>query len=496
MKLHLWLTLSLLLPASFTVAQSHPDLPGDFLSKGFHADRRIALRNSLPPNSVAVFFANPVRNRAADVEYLYHPDPDFYYLTGYREPHAVLFIFKEKQKAANGSLYDEIIFVQPRNVIREMWNGRRLGDVRTKEHLGLQQAFNNSEFRKYAVDFSSFDQILFFDFKNDVRNDAADSSDLYDLIEEFKVKVNYPSENQNLLVREPEKNNLNVTALPKIMNNLRGIKLPEEISLLRKAVAISCMGQIEVMKAMKPGLSEREIQGIHEFVFKKYQAEDLGYPSIVGGGHNGCILHYQENYKPAISPRELVLMDLGAEYRGYTADITRTIPANGKFSAEQKMIYDLVLKAQEEARKICKPGTPFSELKKVTDEVINRGLRELGIIKSETEKHFYYPHGCCHHIGLDVHDRGNYDKLEQNMVFTIEPGIYIPDNAACDKKWWGIAVRIEDDFLVTATGCEHLSQMAPRTTEEIEKLMAQPSALDDFVLPELPVDETTQDRKP
>jgi Xaa-Pro aminopeptidase len=191
-----------------------------------------------------------------------------------------------------------------------------------------------------------------------------------------------------------------------------------------------------------------------------------------------------------------VLMDLGAEYRGYTADITRTIPANGKFSAEQKMIYDLVLKAQEEARKICKPGTPFSELKKVTDEVINRGLRELGIIKSETEKHFYYPHGCCHHIGLDVHDRGNYDKLEQNMVFTIEPGIYIPDNAACDKKWWGIAVRIEDDFLVTATGCEHLSQMAPRTTEEIEKLMAQPSALDDFVLPELPVDETTQDRKP
>lgn len=478
-------TLIILLSASTLLAQAPEDLPKDFLKKEFHLERRNLLRQNLPPNSVAVFFANPVRNRAADVDYIYHQDPDFYYLTGYREPNAVLFIFKEKQKAANGTLYDEIIFVQPRNVIREMWNGRRLGDTRAKEQLGLQQAFNNTEFKKYSVDFSSFDEILFFDFKNDVRDAVNDSSDLYDLIREFKVKVNYPGEGRNELTREPEKNNINLTGLATIMNNLRGIKTPEEISLLRKAVAISCMGQVEVMKAMKPGLSEREIQGIHEFVFRKYQAEDLGYPSIVGGGHNGCILHYQENYKPAIDPKELVLMDLGAEYRGYTADITRTIPASGKFSPEQKLIYDLVLKAQEEAMKICKPGTQFSDLKKATADVVNKGLRELGIIKSESEPHFYYPHGCCHHIGLDVHDRGNYDKLSENMVFTIEPGIYIPENAKCDKKWWGIAVRIEDDFLVTSTGCEHLSSLAPRETKEIELMMTQPSALDDFILPDL-----------
>jgi Xaa-Pro aminopeptidase len=477
--------LALLFP-TLVIAQDQI-APTDFLTKDFHAERRILLRKNLPPNSVAVFFANPVRNRAADVDYIYHQDPDFYYLTGYREPNAALFIFKDKQKASNGSMYDEILFVQPRNVIREMWNGRRLGDVRAKEQLGLQQAFNNSEFKNYSVDFSKFDQILFFEFHDDVRDAENDSSDLYDLIQEFKVKVNYPDKGKTSIAREPAKNNLNVTELDKIMDNMRGIKTPQELSLLRKAVAISCMGQVEVMKAMKPGLSEREIQGIHEFVFKKYQAEDLGYPSIVGGGHNGCILHYQENYKPAISTKELVLMDLGAEYRGYTADITRTIPANGKFSPEQKQIYNLVLQAQEQAMKMCKPGVDFNDLKNVTKDVVNKGLKELGLIKTETETHIYYPHGCCHHIGLDVHDRGNYDKLQENMVITIEPGIYIPENSKCDKKWWGIAVRIEDDFLVNANGCELLSALAPRNANEIELLIAQPSALDDFILPDLEI---------
>jgi Xaa-Pro aminopeptidase len=144
-----------------------------------------------------------------------------------------------------------------------------------------------------------------------------------------------------------------------------------------------------------------------------------------------------------------------------------------------------VLKAQEEAMKICKPGTPFRDLYLATSNVINKGLKELGIIQNETDKHRYYPHGCCHHIGLDVHDRGPYEKLEENMVITIEPGIYIPDDAACDKKWWGIAVRIEDDFLVTKDGNEHLSVSAPRTVKDIEAMMKLPSALDDFILPDL-----------
>jgi Xaa-Pro aminopeptidase len=364
-----------------------------------------------------------------------------------------------------------------------MWTGRRLGDEGTKLKLGFENAFNNKEFKKYNIDFSKFSEVLFFDFKNDVRDNPRDSSDLYSLIEQFKMKANYPSKDKLAVKSEPVKNNLNTKALNEIMASLRGIKTTEELEMIRKAVSISCMGQREVMKAMKPGMSEREIQGIHEFVFKKYQAEDLGYPSIVGAGHNGCILHYIDNYKPNITSKEMILMDLGAEYRGYTADITRTIPVSGKFSPEQKQIYELVLAAQEEAMKVTKAGATFQELTLATRKVVNKGLADLGIIKSEDERHLYYPHGCCHHIGLDVHDNGEYDMLRENMVITIEPGIYIPENANCDKRWWGIAVRIEDDYLITKNGYEHLSISAPRKVEEVEALMKQPSALDDFILP-------------
>ena len=461
------------------------DLPSDFLNKEFHKDRRQKLREKLPANSVGVFFANPVRNRANDVDYFYHQDPDFYYLTGYKEGDAVLFVFKDKQTANNGTAYDEIIFVRPRNMLKETWTGRRLGDAGVKEQLGLNQAFNNTEFKKYNVDFTKFDQVLFFDFKNDIRNDETDSADLYDLVEQFKAKANYNRQKGLAVPGEPQKNNLNVTALNSIMNDLRSVKTKEEMALMRKAIKISCAGQVEVMKAMKPGMSEREVQGIQEFVFKKYQAEELGYPSIVGGGHNGCILHYEENYKPAIANTDLVLMDIGAEYHGYTADITRTIPANGKFSPEQKIIYDLVLKAQEETIKACRPGTNLRALNALSKTIINKGLKDLGIIPEITTNHNYYPHGVGHYLGLDVHDRGDYSDLQENMVITVEPGIYINEGSKCDKKWWGIAVRIEDDILITKTGYELLSDSAPRTTEEIEKLMKLPSALDDFILPDL-----------
>lgn len=482
MKLILSVFFSFIIIPGFS---QNPNMPNDFLSKDWHKERREILRKKLPENSVAVFFANPVRNRANDVDYVYHQDPDFYYLTGYKEPNAVLLVFKDNQAAANGSSYNEIIFIQPKNEQAEMWTGRRLGESGAKTMLGFSQAYNNTEFKRYNVDFKKFNEILFFDFQNDVRNDPRDSSDLYDLIVQFKVKANYPTEASLSIQKEVTKNNLNTSGLTKIMDDLRGIKTKEELDLLRKTVQISCMGQNEVMKAIKPGMSEREIQGIHEFVFKKYQAEDLGYPSIVGAGNNGCILHYIDNYQPEISSKEMILMDLGAEYHGYTADITRTIPINGKFSPEQKAVYDIVLAAQEEAMKICKPGTSFAALTQATRTIVNKGLKELGIITDENERHMYYPHGCCHHIGLDVHDRGNYSVLQENMVITIEPGIYIPEGSKCDKKWWGIAVRIEDDYLITKDGYDHLSKTSPRKTEDIEALMAQPSALDGFILPEL-----------
>lgn len=470
----------------FAVQAQNPDLPSDFLSKDFHRQRREQLRLKLPPNSVAVFFAAAVRNRSNDVDYEFHQDADFYYLTGYKEPHSVLLIFKDKQAAPGGAKYDEIIFVQMRNAERESWDGRRLGEEGVKRVWGFEFAFGNKEFKRYNIDFSIFDKVLFYDFMNDVRDNPLDSSDLADLIVQFKQKAGYPDASQIAVKKEPEKSNLDTRSLGGIMSQLRGIKTPDEIQLIRKAALVSCQAQVEVMKAMRPGMSELEVQGIHEYVFKKYQAEDVGYPSIVGSGHNGCILHYEENYRPSIETKDLILMDLGAEYRGYTADITRTIPINGKFSPEQKQIYELVLKAQEEAMKICKPGTTFADLGNATSVVIDQGLKDLGIIQ-QGEKHRFYPHGCCHHIGLDVHDKGEYNQLQEGMAITIEPGIYIPENSKCDPKWWGIAVRIEDDYLLTKDGYDHLSVLAPRKVEDIEATMKLPSPLDSFILPELPI---------
>ncbi len=470
--------------ASLVFKGTGQNLPSDFLKKEFHIERRGLVREKMPKNSVAVFFANPVRNRSNDVDFIYHQDPNFYYLTGYTEPHAVLLLFKEEQKSPEGDGFKEIIFIQPRDEMKEMWNGRRLGITGVQEKLALNQVFNNTDFKEYNIDFSKFDKVLFYDFENDVRNEPGDG-DLYDLIAWFKEKANYPSEKS--LEVEPVAQNLDTKTLDGIMKDLRGIKTPEEIELLRKAVDISCIAQAEVMKAMRPGMSEFEVQGLHEFIFKKYQAEYEGYPSIVGAGNNGCILHYIENYKPEITSTEMILMDLGAEYHGYTADVTRTIPVDGKFSKEEKAIYDLVYKAQQAAIEACKPGV---NIRKDLDQaiarrIINEGLVQLGIIDSIDQKHLYYPHGLGHHIGLDVHDKGNYEKLEPDMAITIEPGIYIPENAPCDKKWWGIAVRIEDDVLITDTGYELLSDKAPRKSEEIEALMKQPSPFDNFTLPSL-----------
>jgi len=465
--------------------------PDDFLTPEFHQAKREELRKIMPPNSVAVLFANPIRSRSNDGLYKYHPDPNFYYLTGHREPHAVLLIFKDKQMV-NKIEFNEIIFVRQHDALKELYDGERLGKEGAREKLKFKVTYEGPEFENFNLDFSKFDKVLFYDFFNDVR-DTNEPGDLYKLIEQFKQKVGYKDKKLNVAI-EPEKNNIDVVTLDALMKKLRGIKSPEEIELLRKAVNISTVGQLEVMKFIKPGMSEMQIHGLHEFIHKSYTAEDQGYQSIVGAGHNGCVLHYRESQKPAVEDGELILMDVGAQYHGYTADITRTIPVNGKFSKEQKLIYDLVYKAQTAAWGICKEGTTFDALKKVTEDVINDGLVELKLYKSTkpedtidpvTGRNRYNPHGCCHHIGLDVHDKGEYDILKEGMVITIEPGIYIRNGSPADQKWWNIPVRIEDDFLVKKDGCELLSTMAPRKSAEIETVMNESSGLQNLQLPNI-----------
>lgn len=526
------------------VGYTQDGTPTDYLSKDFHKDRRDALRSKMPKNSVAVFFANPIRNRANDVDYIYHQDPNFYYLTGYREPNAVLLIFSDKQVSATGDKFDEVLYVQERNARAEQWNGKRLGVEGAQEKLGFKMAFNGKEFLDANIYFKNFDNV-FIDgkFKDDYR-ETNDEADIFSLIKNFKIRSGYNPGNYLSNIKKyvyaqiknaPENNKANVIAsikryesrfkeikedsiiqsflksddkmvlkdakkritlalqpqsnidinfVPSQMATLREVKSKEELKLLTKAVRISAVGQVEVMKAMKPNMSETELQGIHEFVYKKYGAEYEGYPSIVGAGNNGCILHYIENNRMSVG-NDLVLMDLGAEYRGYTADVTRTIPANGKFSPEQKAIYDLVYEAQEAGIAKYVIGESMQAPNMEARKVVNAGLVKLGIIKSIDERHDYFPHGTSHHIGLDVHDPGNYRNFEENMVVTMEPGIYIPIGSPCDKKWWGIGVRIEDDILVTKKGPVNLSGDAPRKSDEIEKMMAKPSVLDAFILPDL-----------
>jgi Xaa-Pro aminopeptidase len=238
------------------------------------------------------------------------------------------------------------------------------------------------------------------------------------------------------------------------------------------------------MKALRPDMSELEIQGLHEYVHKRYGSEEVGYGSIVGAGENGCILHYMENSRTRIG-NNLLLMDVGASYHGYSSDVTRTIPARGKFSQEERSIYQLVYDAQEAALKTLKDGSTWSVASKAASDVIATGLLKLGIIKKKEEVRKYYPHGLGHHIGLDVHDKSEYGPLKKDMVITIEPGIYIKPDSDCDKKWWGIAVRIEDDALITENGYELLSAFSPRSIEDIEKMMAEKTVIDNYKLPAL-----------
>lgn len=464
------IVLTLLLLGFLMSSNAQENLPTDYLPASFHKERRAAFRELMPANSVAVVFSYPERNFSNDVDYIYHQNPDMYYLTGYKEPNAVLLLFKEMQGLGD-SAYNEVLFVRERDAARELWTGRRLGTEGTKTKLGFTWVYNAKDFKNFPIDYTVFDKVIFDNIPTDIRENTS-GYDLSGLLKTFKEKS------------VGAKNDTNAALFDKITNTLREIKTPEELVLMRKSVRLSSIAHNEVIKAITTTMSENEADGIHAYIHRKYGAETDGYPSIVGAGANGCILHYGENNNTKID-NQLLLMDVGSEYHGYSADVTRTVPANGKFTPEQKAIYQLVYEAQEEVFKICKEGTPFADLNKKAKEVLLKGLINLGIIKEEKELRLYYPHGCSHYLGLDVHDKGNYGILKANMVITVEPGIYIPANSNCDKKWWNIAVRIEDDLVIQKDSYELLSGDAPRKWDDIEKTAAQKSKFNEMNLPKL-----------
>jgi Xaa-Pro aminopeptidase len=437
-------------------AQSDSLYDIDWLSASFHKARREALREKMASKSVAVIFANAERNRSNDVDFQYSQDPDFYYLTGLIEPNAVLLLFKESQ-TIDSITANEIIYVQPRSPRDESWTGKRLGIDGVKKQLGFEHSYINIEFADLNLDFKKFDKIYHAPQNNDVRDDKTDSGDLYSLIKIFNEKTkDLPSKDYFTFYS--------------FMSDLREIKLPEELTQLRKAIDITCVSHLDLMKKLESNMTEYQAQAIVEYGFKYNGSEYVGYPSIVGSGENSCILHYITNRKN-LTKNDIMVVDAGAEYHGYTADVTRTLPISGKFSEEQKQIYNLVLKAQLAGIDACKEGNLFRAPHNAAADVIKKGLMDLGITSSPNEFMKYFFHGTSHYLGLDVHDVGNYARLKANEVITVEPGIYIPENSSCDKKWWNIGVRIEDDVLITTGAPDVLSGKLPKTVEEIEKLM-------------------------
>lgn len=460
-KLQLLVFIFLFTESSF--AQQKTEYPNDYLSPSFHAGRRAAFREKMAPNTVGVFFAAQVRNRSNDVDFQYSQNKNFFYFTGFDEPNAMLLIFKEPQTIL-GKTANEFLFVQPRDPLKELWTGKILGAERAPQKLGIEHVFTYTQFDGNTLSVSRFDSVYSL-YKTE------------EILSTTKRVVDPLSKMAGIidsLIASSGKKLAGNTGL--LMRTLRHSKTPEEIEMIQKAVSISCEGHNEVMKAVKPGMTEYQAQAIMEYSFKKDGSEYPGYPCINGSGDNSCILHYETNQR-LMQAGELLLSDCAAEYHGYTADVTRTIPVNGKFSPEQKIIYELVLEAADSAMAECRPGIPFRQPHNVAVRVIARGLIKLGIIKNESEVRKYFPHSTSHHLGLDVHDWG-LQTLDEGVVLTIEPGIYIPEGSNCDKKWWSIGVRIEDDVLITKDGRKNLSAAAPRTVAEVEKMMKEKSRFD------------------
>jgi Xaa-Pro aminopeptidase len=455
-KIYLYIVAIGILPFMLA-AQQMQNYPQDYLSPAFHAGRREAFKASMSDKGVAVFFASQVRVRNDDVDYQYAQNKNFYYFTGLQEPNAVLLLFKRPVTLLNKT-GTEFIFVQKRDPQKEMWTGRILGEAGVQARYELQNVFANDQFTANTLDLSSIDSVYSL-YRNE------------EIFTKYKRRLDPLTRMATILdsAIEASKKPLAMRSMLNTLRSLRGIKQPEEIAIMRKAANISSLGHREVMKAIKPGIKEYQAQAIMEYHFKSSGSEYAGYPSIVGAAENACVLHYTTNLKQ-INDGELLLSDCAAEYHGYTADVTRTIPANGKFSKEQKLIYDLVLKAQDAGIQMCKSGIAHDQVDVASREVIYEGLVKLGIVSKKQDARQYFPHGTSHHVGLDVHDLGPRILLP-GVIVTVEPGIYIPAGSKCDKKWWDIGVRIEDDILITETGNENLSAGSPRSTVEIEKLI-------------------------
>ena len=427
--------------------------------------RRRALMGKLGKNSIALLSAAPQRTRSNDTEYPYRQDSDFYYLTGFTEDDAVLALIPGRKQG------EVVMFCQPKDKTKELWTGILTGPEQAKSRLLVDEAYPIGMIDEILPGLMDGCETLYYCMEREPAFDKRISGWVKNVRSRTRMGAKAP---QQLILLDP------------LLHEMRLFKSKAEIALMQRAADISARAHKRAMLAAREGRHEYHLEAelVHEFMMSGSRAP--AYNSIVAAGANACILHYIENRDP-LRNGDLVLIDAGCEYEYYAADITRTFPVSGQFSAEQKALYDIVLKAQLEAIAVTRPGVPWDEPHHVTVRVITHGLIDLGLLKGDADRLIadgayrdFYMHRAGHWLGIDVHDAGSYldrDKprrLEPGMVTTVEPGIYVsPDNKKVAKKWRGIGIRIEDDVLVTKTGNKVLTDGVPKTTEAIEALMAQ-----------------------
>ena len=420
------------------------------LPKEEFGERRTRVFAQMQPNSALLLFSEIEKRRNNDCSYPFRQDSYFWYLTGFNEPNAALLLLKTEQAEK------AIIFLRPRDPLLETWNGRRLGIEHAPQQLNVNEAYSIEEF----------------------------ATVLPKILKNLTALYHVPEIHTwgDKLLTESAVSFGEIFDWRPMLSEMRLIKSPNEIRLMQQAGQITALGHIKAMQTTRPNRFEYEIESdiLHEF--NRHCARFPSYNSIVAGGNNACILHYTENDRP-LNDGDLVLIDAGCEFAMYAGDITRTFPVNGKFSQPQREIYELVLKAQKRAIELLVPG---NSIKQANDEVIRiktQGLVDFGILKGDVDTLIeqqayrqFYMHGLGHWLGLDVHDVGSYGQekqriLEIGMVITVEPGIYISEDADVPEQYKGIGVRIEDNLLMTEYGNKILTAAAPKEITDIENLM-------------------------
>ncbi|VAW74024.1 Xaa-Pro aminopeptidase [hydrothermal vent metagenome] len=427
------------------------------------ARRRKQLMRMIGSDSIAILPTNPEQSRNRDVDFPFRADSDFFYLSGFAEPDAVVVLVPGREHG------EYLLFCRDRDPKMETWHGRRAGPEGAVERFGADDAFPISDIDDILPGLLEGRDRVFYTMGVEPDFDSRVIGWVNHIRSQSRAGKHAPDE---------------FVSLEHFIHDMRLYKSRAEIKTMRQAANISARAHKRAMQVCEPGMMEYELEAEFLYEFRKAGGEPA-YPSIVGGGENACILHYTENDAP-LNKGELVLIDAGAEHECYASDITRCFPVGGRFSKAQRAIYELVLDAQLAAIEEVYPGNDWNAPHVAAVKVLTRGLVKLGLLKGrpaalikEQAYRRFYMHRTGHWLGMDVHDVGDYKvgeawrELEPGMVLTVEPGLYIPAHSkGVARKWWNIGVRIEDDVLVTRDGYDVLSKATPKTIDEIESLMA------------------------